>query len=279
MSLHEVIEEYLHELKARGNSPHTLVAYQHALAQYAEWVEEHRLDWKQVNGKESKAYRNWLVEQGYKPSSVNLKVHALKAFYDYAVEAGYLKGNPIISRTLTVKVEKDLPKFLKPHELSRFLHALKDLNPEYQLAFRLMLYGGLRVSEVAALAPDDVLVLGGRVVVRVQGKGRKERLAPITDKETAQDLLSLAESREGQERLFRYSAQVLKNQAYRLKKRTGVDLHCHRLRHTFATTLLRRGVGLDVIQASLGHASISTTRRYAETLPEAVLRLGVKVED
>ncbi|MEW6230472.1 MAG: site-specific integrase, partial [Bacillota bacterium] len=145
--------------------------------------------------------------------------------------------------------------------------------------FRTMLAAGLRVSEVADLKPSDVILERGMVFLHVRhGKGDKERLAPVTNAEVARELLELAKERQGQPGLFGVTAGTLKVHAHNLRKATGVDFHAHRLRHTLATRLLAQGIPIDVVQKVLGHADISTTRRYAETMPEALFRVAAKVD-
>jgi integrase len=96
------------------------------------------------------------------------------------------------------------------------------------------------------------------------------------DKEVAWELLRLSK-KKGEEPLFGVKAGTLKDYAYKVKRASGVDFHCHRLRHTLATRLLAKGVAIDVVQKVLGHASINTTRRYAETLPEKIRELAVNI--
>jgi integrase len=96
------------------------------------------------------------------------------------------------------------------------------------------------------------------------------------DKEVAWELLRLSKEK-GKEPLFGVKAGTLKDYAYKVKRASGVDFHSHRLRHTLATRLLAKGVSIDVVQKVLGHASINTTRRYAETLPEKVKELAVNI--
>jgi len=117
----------------------------------------------------------------------------------------------------------------------------------------------------------------GKVFLRVRsGKGQKERLVPVIDKEVAWELLKLSKEK-GKDFLFGVKAGTLKDYAYKVKRASGVDFHSHRLRHTLATRLLAKGISIDVVQKVLGHASINTTRRYAETLPERVKELAVDV--
>jgi len=135
-----------------------------------------------------------------------------------------------------------------------------------------MLATGLRVSEVANLRRKDVFQNEGAVFLKVRhGKGKKERIVPVIDALVARELLSLPT--EG----FGVTPGTLKAYAHDIKKAIGIDFHSHRLRHTFATRLLAQGVPLDVVQKVLGHSNISTTRVYAETLPEAITRLAAKV--
>jgi site-specific recombinase XerD len=229
-----------------------------------------------VNGKESKAFRNWLAE-GLSPASVNAVLSACKSFYDFLLDEGLVKGNPFAYRKLRVKEPDKKPAFMTEEELERVREAMGRLPKHVSLAFETMLWTGLRVSEVASLTGEDVIEEEGKVFLRVRsGKGQKERLVPVMDKEIAWSLLRLSKEK-GKEKLFGVCDGTLKDYAYKVKRASGVNFHSHRLRHTLATRLLAKGVAIDVVQKVLGHTSIITTRRYAETLPERVKDLAVEV--
>jgi len=232
-----------------------------------------------VNGKESRAFRNWLVSQGLKPASVNAAISAVKSFYDFLIEEEEVKGNPIISRRLRVAEEKGLPSFLTEAEEEKVLAYMESLPYHVGLAFRTMLATGLRVSEAANLKPEDVLAQQGGVFIRVKhGKGNKERLAPVIDADVARELIAFAQTKQPGDNLFGVQAGTFKWHAHEIQEATGVDFHSHRLRHTFATRLLAQGVPIDVVQEVLGHSNINTTRKYAKTAPEKVFQLAAKIE-
>lgn len=273
-----MIYQFLADLKAKGKSVHTISSYTKHLEKFSNWLELQGLDYAQVNGKESKAFRNYLVCLGLAPKTVNCILGAVKSFYDYLCEEGIVKGNPIIMRRLRVAEQKRNPDFLTDDELAKVKSAMDKLPDHIKLAFMTMLYAGLRVSEVANLSPDDVFIDNNSVFVKVRhGKGNKDRIAPVTDVTVAKAIIELAESKQGQAELFGVSAGTLKVYAYNIKKVTGVNFHCHRMRHTLATKLLAQGQPIDVVQKVLGHADISTTRRYAETMPEAIYQVAAKI--
>jgi len=247
------------------------------LDKFVAFCREKRLDYWLINGKESKAFRNWLAEKGLSPASVNAILSAVKSFYDFLLDEGLVRGNPFVSKKLRVKEPDKKPAFLTEEELKRVKEAMERLPRHIQLAFETMLWTGLRVSEVASLTGEDVIIEDGKVFLKVRsGKGQKERLVPVIDKDLAKELLSLSRER-GKGSLFGVTDGTLKDYAYKVKKASGVNFHSHRLRHTFATRLLAKGVSIDVVQKVLGHASINTTRRYAETLPEKVKELAVNI--
>jgi len=277
MELREAIRVFLKDLGLSGKSRKTLEAYYFHLGKFLSFCEERELDYRLVNGKESKAFRNWLAEMGLSSASVNAVLSACKSFYDFLLDEGLVKGNPFVSRKLRVKEPDKKPAFLTEEELERVREVMKSLPRHIQLAFETMLWTGLRVSEVASLTGEDVIEEEGKVFLKVRsGKGQKERLVPVMNKEIAWELWRLSKKKR-EEPLFGVKAGTLKDYAYKVKKASGVNFHSHRLRHTLATRLLAKGVAIDVVQKVLGHASINTTRRYAETLPERVRELAVEV--
>jgi len=277
MKLPELVRAFLKDLELSGKSKRTLEAYSFHLDKFVAFCREKRLDYWLINGKESKAFRNWLAEKGLSPASVNAILSAVKSFYDFLLDEGLVRGNPFVSKKLRVKEPDKKPAFLTEEELKRVKEAMERLPRHIQLAFETMLWTGLRVSEVASLTGEDVIIEDGKVFLKVRsGKGQKERLVPVIDKDLAKELLSLSRER-GKGSLFGVTDGTLKDYAYKVKKASGVNFHSHRLRHTFATRLLAKGVSIDVVQKVLGHASINTTRRYAETLPEKVKELAVNI--
>jgi len=270
--MQELIVRYLEELKAMGCSHHTMKMYAYHLKKFECFCQERGIDFRSVNGKESRAFRGWLISQGLAPKTINTIISAVKAFYDFLLEEGEVKGNPI-TRKLRVVEERKLPGFLIPEQEEALLEHFKKLPRHVDLAFRTMLATGLRVSEVAALKSADIFQQKGRVFLRIrQGKGKKERIVPVTDPETARELWELKQ--EKKESVFGVSDATLKWHAWRIKKETGIDFHTHRLRHTLATKLLARGVGIDVVQEVLGHENINTTRIYAKTALQKVFDLA-----
>jgi len=282
--MRDLIQAFLTELRLSGKSEYTVRNYEKHLEKLAGWCESEGIDFREINGKGSKAFRNWLVEHGSKeggplsPRSVNTILAAVKSFYDFLLEEEIIKGNPWTLRRLKVAEEKRLPDFLTEEEERKVRKALKDFPPHIALAFETMAATGLRVGEVAALRPEDITERERTVVVRVRkGKGKKEREVPVTEFKTALKLLRFAQERRGELSLFGVTDGTLKAYAHELKEATGVDFHSHRLRHTIATKLRAQGHPLDVIRDFLGHSSIASTQIYAKVMPEEVLKLGAKI--
>ena len=276
--LEDMVRAFLKDLKISGKSKKTIEAYSFHLDKFRAFCEERGIDYRAVNGRESKAFRNWLAEKNLSPASINAILAACKSFYDFLLDEEVIKGNPFTNPKLRVKEPDRKPDFLTEEELEKVEEAMKKLPSHIRLAFETMLWTGLRVSEAAGLTGGDVIKENSKVFLRVkEGKGNKERIVPVLSKELARQLLELSNVK-GKASLFGVNSGTLKDYAHKIKKASGVHFHSHRLRHTLATRLLAKGIPIDVVQRVLGHESISTTRRYAETLPEKVKELAATVE-
>ena len=132
--LRDKIKEFLTEQRLGGKSLNTITAYEYHLQKFEQWCKERGLDYRQVNGKETRAFRNHLVEKGLAPRSINAIIAALKSFYDFLVEEGIVKGNPVLPKRLRVPEEKRQPDFLTQGEVEKVLTALNELPPHVNLA-------------------------------------------------------------------------------------------------------------------------------------------------
>jgi integrase/recombinase XerC len=214
-----------------------------------------------------------------KPSSLARKISAIRSFFAFLVGQGVLSGNPALSLTAPRR-EMRLPEFLPVDEMMDLLRSMPgggEREARDSAILELLYSSGLRVGELVALRREDVHLEGG--TVRVSGKGRKVRIVPVGEKavRALKEYLTVREARgvprDSSERgvLFRNLrgggltarsvARILENAL----RRAGVGrrLSPHGLRHTFATHLLESGADLRAIQEMLGHASLSTTQRYA----------------
>ncbi|NLX59056.1 MAG: tyrosine recombinase XerC, partial [Phycisphaerae bacterium] len=218
-----------------------------------------------------------LNEQKYSRATIARKLATLRSFYKHLVRVGELEDSPV--RVIrTPKQERRLPKFLDPDEIERLLDAPKgtDLLTLRDKAILETLYStGMRVSEVCQLNLEDMDSLGE--VVRVRGKGKKERLAPLGSYALAA-IQRYLRARQGapDAATFDRKPLFLNRHGRRLNQRSvrrklakylaeaGLDPNVspHTLRHSFATHMLNRGADLRSVQELLGHSSLSTTQIY-----------------
>ncbi|HBX22994.1 MAG TPA: hypothetical protein DEF34_05095 [Desulfotomaculum sp.] len=279
--LRNLVKTYLTELKMIGSSAHTLQNYGYHLDKFIAYTEANNLTYTELTPKQVKNFRNHLVEQGLKPRTINAILAALKSFYDFLVEEREVPGSPIVSRRLRVKTGQDLPDFMTAEELEVFAAWLATIPGHVALGFRTMLATGMRVSEAASVTPNDIIVLdNGGYIFRVRhGKGDKERYVPVTDSGVVNELINYAGDRPDHKPLFGITTHAFKWWARKCRLATGLNFHSHRCRHTLGTQLLQRGISIDKVQDVLGHADITTTRRYARTAPEAIYELAAKVDE
>ncbi|ATJ84260.1 site-specific tyrosine recombinase XerD [Halomonas beimenensis] len=272
-----LVEAFLDDLwLGQGASDHTLTAYRRDLMAWAARLAEGE---RRLLDPGSETLPNWLEERrvaGYRLRSNARLLSSLRRFYRWALAEGRLDHDPLAEVRLP-RVRPSLPDTLEEGEVERLL-AAPDVDSDLGLRDRTMLevlYGaGLRVSELVGLTTDAVNLRQG--VVRVRGKGDKERLVPLG--EEAVDWLTryLRTSRGAlmqdvtRPALFPGRGDAcLTRQAFwhRIKahaRAAGIDrpLSPHTLRHAFATHLLNHGANLRVVQLLLGHSDLSTTQIY-----------------
>jgi integrase/recombinase XerC len=221
------------------------------------------------------------------PTSIARKLACLRTFFQYCLRQGWVENNPA-KEVASPKIPKRLPKFLTLDEVEALLTApdTTDILGCRDKAIMELLYAsGLRVSELVGLDLTHLNLADG--VVRVLGKGRKERVVPVGTKacEAIDKYLNMRKSvypiNETSDPLFvnrqggRLTARSIERLVSKYLKKCGIQKSVtpHVLRHTFATHLLNAGADMRGIQELLGHASLSTTQKYTHVSVDKMMEV------
>jgi integrase/recombinase XerC len=291
--LSEVVERFAEYLEhERRCSPHTVLAYRRDLSGLVSFLEEKLERSPRLADVTRLTLRGWLgtLAESLSPASIARKLYSVRALYVFLGRSGEVRENPA-ALIQSPKLSRGLPLVLRPEAAAEVVEAPEvggsDAEASRDRLLLELLYGsGLRVSELWAL---DLESIDARACeVRVLGKGRKERVVPISGK--ALDALDAylprrAELKHPRSGRIDAKALLLTRKGLRLGvrriqalvQRYGAlgagrpDLHPHALRHSCATHLLEGGADLRVIQELLGHSSLSTTQRYTHVSLDQLL--------
>jgi integrase/recombinase XerC len=298
--LRALIHRYLEHLQDERNaSPETVRAYEGDLLRFLRFlsqdflgVEPETIRPKDVDALAVRSFLAAMTRQGLAKRSQGRALAAVRSLFRFACREGALAANPALG-VRTPKVPKTLPRHLRPGEVENLLEAPSAAEegeplPRRDRAILELLYAaGLRVSELVGLDWRDI-DLSARVL-RVMGKGRKERMVPF-GRPAADALRRWLEDWEGVRArggpfddaddpvfLNRYGGRLTDRSVRRVIDRwvesaaVARGVHPHTLRHTFATHLLENGADLRTIQELLGHSSLSTTQKYTHLDVERLL--------
>ena len=281
-SLRRLGERWLDELLAsRGLSPMTVSSYRQDLAALADFTEEslgeglnYRSALSKLDDEQLLLFVVWLRQRGDGKRTLARRLSSLRGFLGWCAELGYITGNPAALLD-GPKLPRVLPNVLSHSEVLSLIAAPDShtkLGRRDRAMLELMYASGLRVSELVNLHPLDIDLQSG--VVRVFGKGRKERLVPMHQRalDIMEHYLSAVRPEFMPQTSYVFlnrSGQGLTRQAvwklirrYALEAGIQRDISPHTLRHTFATHLLEGGADLRTVQLLLGHSDLAATELY-----------------
>ena len=267
----KLVEKFLRHLEIeRGMSANTIRAYRKDLEVFIVHAQKNAADIEMIDVRGFVAQQ---IKQGLTKTTAGRRLSTVRSFLKFLTREGYLEANPA-KLVSTPKAEKRLPTFLSVDDVFKLIEkpdTIGFIHARDRAILELLYSSGLRVSEVAGLNVEDVNTREG--LVKVRGKGRKERVVPLGSKAveairgylTEKILLkkkskTLFLNKRGTELSERGIRRIVVKYA-RLIGVTG-QIGPHTLRHTFASHLLQAGADLRVIQELLGHASLSTTQKY-----------------
>jgi site-specific recombinase XerD len=256
---------YRRSLKRKNFSSHTIKNYLHRIEQFTLWL---RIPLWTVTRREIGVYVDHLLRKGLSPKTITCHWQTIRLFFDYLIdEEETSMENPV--RKISIRLPRPLPRHLKDGEVEKFLSVIRD--PRDRAMFLVMLRSGLRVEEVAHLTLDAIEYRKRQVFV-ASGKGAKDRVVYLSDdaraaletylKKRSSKARALFLVQKGRLRGAPISMRGIQKRMEYYARKSGVDVSCHRLRHTFATQLLNADADLATIQDLLGHAHITTTQRY-----------------
>lgn len=280
-----IIQDFQIYLEVERNvSAHTRIAYIADIQEFTRFLHNNNFIKSQneiinVETENIREYLSYLYRQKVKKVTVNRKVSSLRAFYKYVLRTGKIKNNPA-EMIQTLKTEKYMPTFLSVDEMFELLKERDEssvLSLRNRAILEIFYSSGLRLSELAGL---DLIDLDfNQKLVKVRGKGRKERIVPVGGqalkavqeylekigeirKDTNGDILKkpLFLNAQGERITTRSIARIVNE--ITSKSGIGRKISPHALRHSFATHLLNAGADLRSIQELLGHESLSTTQKY-----------------
>jgi integrase/recombinase XerC len=307
------IEKFLGYLQYERNaSPHTLRNYRIDLEAFLHFLtppETKPMSLAAVDHLVIREFIGYLHDHGLAKSSIARKLAALRSFFRYCIREGWVRENParLVAKP---KLPKRLPAVVTAEEMNAFLDGLLRLTSRPRLhaapksgapkpketagmflardraILELLYAAGVRVSELVGLDLADMDLR--EQVIRVRGKGRKERIVPYGSKAQAaleaywpvrEEMLRRATAAPDHEAVFlnRYGRRLTQRFVHVIVKtyvrlaKLNWDLHPHSLRHAFATHLLADGADLRAIQELLGHKSLSSTQRYTHATIEQLM--------
>ncbi|MEL7293240.1 MAG: site-specific tyrosine recombinase XerD [Pseudomonadota bacterium] len=284
-----IVEQFLDAMwMERGLSENTLASYRNDLVKLLQWMDanNYRLDFISLSGLQE--YQAWLADQDYKQTSRARMLSAIRRLFQY-LHREKIRADDPSALLVSPKLPKRLPKDLSEQQVEALLNA-PDPNDAMELRDKAMLellYAtGLRVTELVSLTMENISLRQG--VVRVTGKGGKERLVPMG--ENAVDWIETFLQQGRSELLGDNTSDVVfpSKRARQMTRQTfwhrikhyavlaGIEtelLSPHVLRHAFATHLLNYGADLRVVQMLLGHSDLSTTQIYTHVATERLKQL------
>jgi integrase/recombinase XerD len=277
--MHIFLKEYLAYLKLEKNlSKNTVSSYKNDLSSFIHFLEEHKIsDPSQIESRLIIIFFTNLEKVGLTSSSAARYFSSLKGFLNYLFANNYIKSNPI-EKVSPPKLAKSLPGVLSFADIEKILSmpiTSKTLGIRDKTILEVFYACGLRVSELISLKLSDLFF--NEEMIRVFGKGSKERVVPIGSSAIHWIQIYLSKSRPLLQKKMKSENYLFLNSRGSKLSRMGVwkivntyvkesgiekDVHPHTFRHSFATHLIEGGADLRSVQEMLGHADISTTQIY-----------------
>lgn len=281
----QLLDKYLLYLKMERNySTHTIDAYATDLNQFFEFLEDRSgLSAKQINKTVLRSFLGYLKNNGTSANSINRKIASLRSFFKYLKLQGIIKQNPV-AHIFSLKTEQKLPPNISFQQILSVLELPDDstfIGSRDRTMLEILYSTGIRLSELANLELHDIDF--SSALVKVRGKGSKERIVPIG--QAAMDSLhtyltyrkALLEMKKSDSRhlfLNKFGSKLSNRKIHdRIKKYLmqivgAGKTHPHVLRHSFATHLLDEGADLLAVKELLGHSSLATTQIYTHVSAE-----------
>lgn len=282
------INTFLDYLKyVRNYSDKTITNYAIDMRQFLNYLSKISDNLKNMNRKALRRYIAFLNKEGFSSKSIHRKVSSIKSLYKYLTVKKVIENNPALSLSYP-KLKKKLPEILSVNEIEALFDSFKPATTkEYRdkCIMELLYSSGIRVSELTGLNVRDVDVFSK--TIKVLGKGRKERIAFISDRaiKSLMDYLNvrreiLIENNSNSEALFlsikgkEKGTRLDSTTVYSIVRKysqvivSGKKISPHTFRHSFATHIMNNGADIRLVQELLGHKSISSTQIYAHVSKE-----------
>ena len=267
-NISQQISEYIAYLEIeKGLSKNTILAYQSDLVNFFDFMEDKAPS--DIVRRDFSSYIKFLAKNNINPSSITRKIASIKGFFRFLCFKRDIKTNPAVS-IVSPKLPKRLPKVLTISEMEKILH--EDLSPLDYAITELLYSAGVRVSELVNLDVKNIDFK--QQIIKVFGKGSKERIIPINKKcidilkkyLKKRELISLKYDSAPNLFINEKGKKITRQYVYKIKNNQGkkIDksISPHTIRHSYATHLLENGADLRVVQELLGHSSIVTTQFY-----------------
>ena len=264
----------------KGLSKNTVSSYRNDISSFSSWCDKEQLDRLKITNLNLNNYISNLFSIGLKSSSINRKISSIKHFYLFLLKKKVIKNSPADEIT-TPKQEKYLPTSMSEDEVESLLGSPKSsikIERRDKAMIEILYATGMRISELVNLKLTDIDF--NRSVLKVFGKGSKERLVPYGEK-AAEALRIYLEDRKKLDSkdvfLSNRGTRITRGafwqriKIYIKRENLKSSISPHTLRHAFATHLLNRGADLRSVQILLGHSDLSTTQIYTHI---AKKRLG-----
>ena len=283
------IKQFLRCLETQRNaSKHTVLAYEKDLIKFREHLGKSP-DWSKITHQHIRAFLAELMANGLSKPSAARALASLRSFYKWLAREGFVEQNPA-ALVSTPKLAKRLPRVPTMEQVNGLLDSLLPENAAFPTRDRVifeLLYGcGLRNSELSGIDLDDIS--WSNEVIRVRGKGKKERLVPLGDSASVAIREYMRERQQILDARRRNCSALLINlrggalttrsvgrivKAIAVARGLSPDVHPHTLRHAFGAHMLEEGADLRAIQELLGHARLSTTQRYTQLTSAHITRV------
>jgi integrase/recombinase XerC len=281
------VTDFLHHLRERNASPHTIKAYSRDLSLFAAYAGSR--GWKQLDHIAVRGFLSQLYDNGLSKPSVARALAAVRSLYRWLAREGMVEQNPA-KLVSTPKLPKKLPRVPTIEEMNFVIDGEMPEVAAFPERDRLMLellYGcGIRNSELTGINLDDIRLSAEAILIR--GKGKKERYVPFGDsvkialvaylparqivlEASRKHSAALLINRRGGRLTTRSVGRIIKTIA--VAKGLSSDVHPHTLRHAFGTHMLEEGADLRAIQELLGHERLATTQRYTQLSMKHVLQV------